>query len=155
MTSTTRMPAGGVLAGVLAAGALLALLAGAPSARGDEQRPEYSPFAGRQTYKTYCMNCHGVEGKGDGYLAHELKTKPADLTRLAENAGGEYPAERVRASVDGTEAVKGHGMREMPVWGDVFIWPEKDSPERRAVVERKIGELVEYLRSIQQPPAKS
>jgi hypothetical protein len=39
----------------------------------------------------------------------------------------------------------------MPLWGDIFLWPEGDSPERRAHVERKIGELVEHLRTIQEP----
>jgi hypothetical protein len=152
-----RHRAAAAVAGLAAAAFAAALAGGGAVAQSapPAEKPRYSSFNGHQTYKSFCLNCHGMEGKGDGYLADELKTKPADLTRLAENAGGEYPAERVRASVDGTEAVKGHGMREMPVWGDVFIWPEKDSPERRAVVERKIGELVEYLRSIQQPPAKS
>lgn len=149
MTSTTRKPAGGALAAVLAVGALTALLAAAPGARGDEQKSEYSPFAGRQTYKTYCMNCHGVEGKGDGYLADSLKQQPSDLTVLAENNGGTYPADRVLASIDGRQAVRLHGTREMPIWGDALLWPEEESPERRAHVERKLGELVAFVETLQ------
>jgi len=109
----------------------------------------YSAYAGGRTYATYCSNCHGASGKGDGYIASELKTKPADLTRIAERNGGEFPAERVAETIDGQKQVKLHGRREMPIWGDVFLWPEGDTPERREVVKQKIGELVEYLRSIQ------
>jgi mono/diheme cytochrome c family protein len=149
MTSTTRRPAGGALVAVLAAGALAALFATAPGARGDEQKGEYSPFAGKQTYKTYCMNCHGVEGKGDGYLAESLKQVPADLTVLTANNGGTFPADRVLASIDGRQAVRLHGTREMPIWGDALLWPEEESPERRAHVERKLGELVAFVESLQ------
>lgn len=149
MTSTTRKPAGGALVAILAVGALVVLLAAAPGARGDEQKSEYSPFAGRQTYKTYCMNCHGVEGKGDGYLADSLKQQPSDLTVLAQNNGGTYPADRVLASIDGRQAVRLHGTREMPIWGDALLWPEEESPERRAHVERKLGELVAFVETLQ------
>lgn len=111
----------------------------------------YSTFNGRQTYKTFCVNCHGVDAKGDGYLADSLKVKPTDLTALARKSGGEFPADRVKASIDGRVSVKGHGMREMPVWGDAFVWPEDDSPERRAQVKQRIGELVAFLATIQEP----
>ena len=53
--------------------------------------------------------------------------------------------------IDGREMVATHGPREMPVWGDTFVWPEEDSPERREQVRRKIGELVEYLKTLQEP----
>lgn len=112
----------------------------------------YSPFSGKISYKTYCMNCHGVDGRGDGYLADSLKKKPTDLTVLAKKNDGAFPAERLWASIDGREAIKAHGTREMPVWGDAFLWPDT-SPERQAEAKRKIGELVEYVRSIQDPPA--
>jgi mono/diheme cytochrome c family protein len=149
MTSTTKNPAAGPLVAALAAGALAALIASVPGARGDEQKPEYSPFAGRQTYKTYCMNCHGVDGKGDGYLADSLKQQPSDLTVLAEKNAGTYPADRVLAVIDGRQAVRLHGTREMPIWGDALLWPEEESPERRAHVERKLGELVAFVETLQ------
>ncbi|HSM51662.1 MAG TPA: cytochrome c [Thermoanaerobaculia bacterium] len=131
--------------------AAVALVAGWSVASGQEGEPVYSAFNGKVSYKVYCMNCHGVGGKGDGYLADSLKAKPTDLTAMAAKNGGEFPFERAVKGVDGRDPVKGHGMREMPVWGDAFLWPE-DSPERRAEVQQKIGDLVEYLRSIQEPP---
>jgi mono/diheme cytochrome c family protein len=137
---------------VVAAGALaLALAAG--GARAADEKPAYSASAGAVTYRTYCANCHGSDGRGEGYIAPTLRVKPSDLTQLATKNGGVYPEERVRAAIDGRTDVRAHGSREMPIWGDVFLWPEEDSAERRAHVERKIGELVEHLREMQQPAA--
>jgi mono/diheme cytochrome c family protein len=140
---------------LLLAALAVAVVASGLAAADDQQaaeKPAYSAFNGHQTYKTFCINCHGPGGKGDGYLAPDLRARPSDLTRLARDNGGVYPEERVRASVDGTVPVRGHGMQEMPVWGDVFLWPEGDTPERREHVKRKIGELVEFLMTIQEPP---
>jgi mono/diheme cytochrome c family protein len=148
-----RADRGLLLLGGLAVGAgiLAVLFAGAVLA---DDEPSYSAFNGKQTYKTLCMNCHGVDGKGDGYLAKELRTEPTDLTMLARKNGGEYPAERVAQSIDGREEVKTHGRREMPVWGDVLVWTQTDDATRQAEVKRKVGELVEYLRTIQAPGDK-
>jgi mono/diheme cytochrome c family protein len=130
---------------------LLAAAALAAGAGTDD--PTYSALNGAHTYKTYCANCHGVEGRGDGYLAKTLRARPTDLTRLAERSGGKFPAERIWAAIDGRVEVEAHGRREMPVWGDVFLWPEGDTPAKRAQVERKIGELVEHLKTLQRPAA--
>lgn len=138
-------PGPGALLGALAVAGLLCWAAAA-RAQGE---PVYSAFNGQQSYKTLCMNCHGVEGKGDGYLVDNLKARPTDLTRLAEASGGVFPADRVRTSIDGREQIAGHGLKEMPVWGDVLVWTEQDSAERQAQIQRKIGELVEFIRSIQ------
>lgn len=134
-----------VAGGALAASVALATLVVAA------EQESYSAFNGSRTFRTYCANCHGVDASGDGYIADTLRKKPTDLTRLAANNGGVFPAERVQAVIDGLEEVRTHGKRDMPVWGDVFLWPEGDSAERREVVKRKIGELVEHLRMIQAP----
>lgn len=136
---------------VLAAAGVLALWLVVGGARAAEEEPAYSALAGSITYRTYCSNCHGAEGRGDGYLADALKRPPADLTTIAARNGGVFPAERVREFIDGREEVKTHGRREMPIWGDIFLWPEGESEERRQHVERKLGELVEHLRTIQEP----
>jgi len=127
--------------------AAVCLLVASASVLADEV--VYSVSEGQHTYSTFCQNCHGVDGKGDGYMADQLKTHPTDLTRLAEHNGGVFPAEEVRRVIDGREEIRSHGQRDMPIWGDVFLWPERESPERRAYVDQKIGELVEYLRTLQ------
>ena len=134
----------------LAAGALgLALAAGA--ARAADPEPVYSATVGKTIYATYCANCHGFDLRGKGEIAATLSDKPTDLTRLAEKNNGVFPTERLTEVIDGRAEVAGHGPREMPVWGDLFLWPEDESPERRAHVTRKIGDLVAYIRSAQAP----
>ena len=115
----------------------------------------YSVARGRVTYRIYCINCHGDEARGDGTLAELLTTAPTDLTRLAKDNDGTYPTERVREAIDGSKRVKGHGLEEMPVWGEVFqvssveASGSDETGEERA--HRKIQELVGYLETLQEP----
>lgn len=134
----------------LAAGALaLALASGASLA--SDSGPVYSTAVGKATYSTYCANCHGFSLDGKGEIAATLSSAPTDLTRLAEKNSGTFPEERLQQVIDGRAEVAAHGAREMPVWGDLFLWPEGDTPERRVQVDRKIGELVAYIRGAQRP----
>ena len=140
---------------------LLALMAAAlglalavSAARSASAQTTYSDTVGKTTYATYCASCHGFDGLGKGEVASTLSKKPTDLTRLTAQNDGVFPAERMQAVIDGRVEVAEHGSREMPVWGDLFLWPESDSPERRAHVERKIGELIAYLRTLQAPADK-
>lgn len=134
--------------------AALGLGLAASAARTADKEPVYSATVGKVTYGAYCANCHGSDGRGAGEIAPTLVVKPTNLTRLAAENDGVFPAERMHEVVDGRADVTAHGRREMPVWGDTFVWPEEDSPKRREQVERKIGELVAYLRSIQEPVEK-
>ncbi len=36
--------------------------------------------AGRQTYDTYCANCHGIKGNGEGPSAKWVNPSPRDFT---------------------------------------------------------------------------
>ncbi len=121
-----------------------------------EENEGFLAAKGRVTYRVYCANCHGSEAEGNGNIAKFLKVTPADLTRLSENNGGEFPADQVHRIIDGREVVAVHGRREMPIWGDVFQNPLVSSAgdegdEERA--QRKIRELVSYLKSIQKQEA--
>jgi mono/diheme cytochrome c family protein len=150
-----------LLGGVVVLLALAGLPAGAGAAQEEAAQQEDSEALkaakGRVTFRVYCSNCHGADAKGDGKLAPLLSVKPADLTRLVTAKDkGEFPAERVRQSIDGRAEVAGHGYREMPVWGDVFqpMDTEMSEPEKVEVAKRKIAELVAYLRTIQAPAAE-
>ena len=134
--------------------AALGLGLAASLARSASAQAAYSSTAGEPAYRTYCATCHGVDARGAGEIAGTLSKKPSNLTKLATGNNGVYPAERMQKVIDGRLEVAEHGTREMPVWGDLFLWPEDDSAERRAHVERKIGELVAYLRTVQEPAAK-
>ena len=128
-----------------------------PSASASETdtKVTYSAAKGRVTYRIYCINCHGEEARGDGSLASLLTTPPTDLTRLAQRNDGTYPTEQVRESIDGGRRVKGHGLEEMPVWGDVFqvtaVEPSGSDETAEERANRKIQELVVYLETLQEP----
>ncbi len=114
-----------------------------------DQQTATDPIAsGRASYEAHCMSCHGPDGTGTGELVGDLNVLPADLTLLSSNNDGTFPLDKVIATIDGREEVRGHGTREMPVWGN--IWSEEDgTPLPEDVVQQRINELVEYLRSIQ------
>lgn len=95
---------------------------------------------GRELYTVYCANCHDPEAEGYGDAVGNLQTLPADLTRLSENNGGEFPVEYVQSTIDGRVLAEAHGPREMPVWGNV--WPEESS-------QKSIDDLIAFLNSIQ------
>ena len=107
---------------------------------------------GETEYRNSCAVCHGPDGMGDGPLAEELVKRPADLTRLSEQNGGEFPYNRIFAVIDGRYLVPGHGDREMPVWGRQFL--EQDSkmygPSGGEILAtERIHELVGYIQSLQ------
>jgi len=64
-----------------------------------------------------CAACHGQAAKGDRPLAPDLKVTLADFTQVSKKNGGEFPMGRVYRVIEGREEVKGHGTREMPIWG--------------------------------------
>lgn len=128
---------------------LLAVLAcWAFGARGHAQDAE-AAARGKTTFRIYCSNCHGATAKGDGKLAELLKTRPADLTKIAQRNGGTFPDEVIHRVIDGREPVEGHGRKEMPVWGLTFQDPARDSGQEDEVRER-INDLVAFLKSIQE-----
>ena len=116
---------------------------------------------GAEEYRTSCASCHGIDGKGHGFLADILMTMPADLTVIAKNSvaqypnlkAGEYPFYRVFQIIDGRTLIKGHGERTMPVWGNRYAI-EEDSHygpmNTEKAVRGRILELVYYIQSIQE-----
>jgi hypothetical protein len=80
-------------------------------------------------------------------MADRLRYAPPDLTRIASRNGGRFPFDTVAKIIDGRVAVKGHGGTEMPVWGDAFKSAGEGYDDK--AVKQKIGELVQYLASLQ------
>jgi mono/diheme cytochrome c family protein len=91
---------------------------------------------GQQVYLRYCSSCHGKDGRGNGPVAAYLKVKVPDLTLLKKNNKGVYPLDYVMSTIDGRRAVRAHGDRQMPVWGEVF---------REEVAKDKYKELTTLL----------
>jgi mono/diheme cytochrome c family protein len=92
----------------------------------------YNGREGRALYRHYCLNCHGDEGKGDGFNAYNLDPKPrslADSTFQAQRSDADLQA----AIHSGGGAV---GLSTgMPPWG-------------RTLSERQILNVVEYVRTL-------
>jgi mono/diheme cytochrome c family protein len=104
-------------------------------------------LAGRDTFEQTCAACHGRGGRGDGPVASALRSRPADLTTLAQRNDGAFPRGRVRDFVIGTDRqLAAHGTTEMPVWGPLFRAFESDLR-----VRERIDNLVSYLETIQVP----
>lgn len=100
---------------------------------------------GRTQYQSSCAACHGIDGKGDGPVAKELKTPPADLTVLAKNNNGVFPYDMVYQVIDGrNSSITSHGTREMPIWGYRFGPPEAFRFKQRMLA------VIDYLKTIQE-----
>lgn len=131
-------------------GALLALLLLAPLADGAAAQGSPGAERGRVLFRTFCMNCHGEAARGDGQLAELLTVPPADLTLIRARHGGEFPEREIFEIIDGRREVRGHGQREMPIWGLTFQQLGRDA-DQETEVERRILDLLDYLRSVQRP----
>jgi len=139
------------LAAVLLAGGRTVLLGQQAEATNPPQKTlekvpltHSSPASGQRMFKDYCAACHGTGGKGDGPAADFLKTAPPDLTVMARNNNGKFPADHFVAVLQfGTEG-HAHGTVDMPVWGPLFRKENKD------LTQLRISNLESYVESIQQ-----
>jgi mono/diheme cytochrome c family protein len=102
--------------------------------------------SGKQMYESYCAVCHGKDAKGNGPAASAMKTAPTDLSQLAKNAGGKYPAAHVAAVIRGQASTPSHGSQDMPVWGPLF---SSISQGRQAQVHQRVTNLVDYIEGVQ------
>jgi mono/diheme cytochrome c family protein len=102
---------------------------------------------GARLYFNHCAACHGDSGEGDGPVAATLHVMVPNLRTLAQRSDGAFPAEAVRAYIDGRELKAAHGDRQMPIWGDVFRGPQQGSAQR--TVRRRIDALVAFIATLQ------
>jgi mono/diheme cytochrome c family protein len=134
-----------VIGGILAA----LVFAAGPRVAAQEVKKEPirapSGVDGSSTFRSYCAQCHGIGGRGNGPAAKALKVAPADLTQISKRHEGQFPAADVRASIAGDHAMAAHGTRDMPMWGPVFR-----SVENASVTELRLVNLVKYLEQLQE-----
>jgi cytochrome c553 len=107
---------------------------------------------GEPIYQRYCASCHGADGRGAGPTAHALTTPPADLRRIAARRGGTFSDAEIARKIDGRFDIQAHGSREMPIWGGVFSSDIPDGDTAESITRGKLAVLIEYLKSIQDPP---
>jgi mono/diheme cytochrome c family protein len=107
---------------------------------------------GKREFESKCAVCHGKDGKGSGPYADELKRPMPDLTTMARRNGGVFPVNRTFEIIEG--AGKGHGTRDMPVWGNDYtekaaeLYPDLPYNQTQ-YVRTRINALMEYLNQIQ------
>jgi hypothetical protein len=116
-------------------------------------------------YAENCAACHGADATGKSAKGDTLKVKPADLTLLARRNGGVFSPSAVYAMIDRRKALDVHPGSEMPIWGcrrppprDGRAQASKQksfdsffdlSCDAEAVIQRRIRDVVEYLRLLQ------
>jgi mono/diheme cytochrome c family protein len=105
-----------------------------------------TPTSGKQMYASYCAPCHGVNAKGQGPVASQLRAQPTDLTTLSKNNHGKYPDTHVVTVLQFGSEIPSHGSVEMPVWGPILGKMDMANDQERAL---RISNLSRYLDSIQ------
>jgi mono/diheme cytochrome c family protein len=101
---------------------------------------------GKQMFTSYCAPCHGVDGKGHGPVATQLKTPPSDLTLLSKNNNGLFPEKHIAGILQFGSDLPSHGSPAMPVWGPILGKMDQSKPQVRQL---RISNLSQYLKAIQ------
>lgn len=102
--------------------------------------------SGRQMYASYCAQCHGVDGRGQGPVASALKVAPSDLTLLSKNNHGKFPDTHLVAVLQNGAEIQAHGTAEMPIWGPILGRMNQNNPQDRLL---RISNLSRYVESLQ------
>lgn len=136
---------------ILITGAAVLALLGASSA---SWSADNKAGVGKIEYQSNCAVCHGNDGKGAGAFVDFLKTTPPDLTQLSKKNGGVFPLERVYNVIDGRQEVKGHGPRDMPIWGKDYQLKAAEhygdvAYDPESYVRGRILALIDYLNRLQ------
>ncbi len=149
--NSQSLPKLSFLGALLAATALLTLGAANPATAQEKvikKAPiqQSDPTSGKAMFESYCAACHGVAGKGDGPAASELKMPPTDLTMLAKNNHGEFPADHLWAILQFGAKAPAHGTSDMPVWGTLFRSLDPHDPLK---ANQRTQRLIDYLKTLQ------
>jgi mono/diheme cytochrome c family protein len=105
-----------------------------------------SPTDGKVMYQNYCAPCHGVDGKGNGPVASELRTRPTNLTLLSKKNQGKFPDIHIASVLRFGTKLPAHGTEQMPVWGPIL---GKMNQMNAMDKQLRISNLSSYIESLQ------
>jgi len=105
-----------------------------------------SPTNGKVMYQNYCAPCHGVDGKGNGPVASELRTPPTNLTLLSKKNQGKFPDIHIASVLRFGSRFPAHGTEQMPVWGPIL---GKMNQMNAMDKQLRISNLSSYIESLQ------
>jgi mono/diheme cytochrome c family protein len=108
-----------------------------------------SAASAQEMYVSYCAACHGKDGKGDGPAASALKEPPPDLTTLAKNNKGKFPAEHVAHVLQFGVEAPAHGTKGMPIWGPLFGSLHGKTTGSASLIQLRITNLTNYIKTLQ------
>ena len=108
-----------------------------------------SPASGGEMYLSYCAVCHGKDGKGNGPAAPALKAPAPDLTLLAKNNNGKFPADRVSHVLRFGIETPAHGTKDMPIWGPLLGSLQGQTGSNEGLIQLRIANLTKYIESLQ------
>jgi cytochrome c oxidase cbb3-type subunit 3 len=83
-------------------------------------------------YKTYCTQCHGIQGNGKGLNIRDMSVQPRDHTD-AKAMSGRSDEDLAKVIKEGGVAINKSVL--MPPWGDEFS-------------DEEVNNLVQYLRKL-------
>ena len=78
-------------------------------------RDQTSIERGKNMFKTYCIACHGSEGRGDGPAAAGLNPKPPNLVKMASHHADGDIAWKIENGRGAMPAWKGR-LKEKDIW---------------------------------------
>ena len=104
----------------------------------------FADNGGKEMYLKYCAACHATKQGTSGN-----RSEGSDLTLLRSQNKGAYPLDRVMSSIDGSRAVRAHGTRNMPVWGEVFRQEHEKEKYTELTSLLKAKVIAEYVDTLQ------
>ena len=99
---------------------------------------------GRAVFEQNCATCHGKRGKGAAPGASTMKPPPTDLTMLTRRHGA-FPAERVEATLKGTDQTKAH-TPGMTAWKALFL---ADANGNETTADAHVKDVIAFIASLQ------